>query len=130
MKLQDRLFILAQHLLPHHLLSRVIGGFADDSPFTSDIAFTRPYTTMERPDGSTAKVAMGARAAARVEFAYRPQKPGNAFRDAERRRARYAAVIGSDEAERGVLKLKHLGTGAQQDVALADLNTFLEQENA
>lgn len=77
-----------------------------------------------------ARVAMGARAAARIEFAYRPQKPGNAFRDAERRRARYAAVIGSDEAERGVLKLKHLGTGAQQDVALADLNTFLEQENA
>ena len=29
MKLQDRLFILAQHLLPHHLLSRVIGGFAE-----------------------------------------------------------------------------------------------------
>ncbi|KQR40825.1 histidine--tRNA ligase [Deinococcus sp. Leaf326] len=77
-----------------------------------------------------ARVAIGARAAARVEFAYRPQKPGNAFRDAERRRARYAAVIGSDEAERGVLKLKHLGTGAVRDVALADLNTFLEQENA
>jgi histidyl-tRNA synthetase len=77
-----------------------------------------------------ARVAIGARTAARVEFAYRPQKPGNAFRDAERRRARYAAVIGSDEAERGVLKLKHLGTGAVRDVALADLNTFLEQENA
>lgn len=77
-----------------------------------------------------AKVAQEARAAARVEFAYRPQKPGNAFRDAERRRARYAAVIGSDEQERGVLKLKHLGTGAQQDVALTDLKTFLEQENA
>ncbi len=29
MKLQDRLFILAQHLLPHHLLSRVVGGFAE-----------------------------------------------------------------------------------------------------
>lgn len=29
MKLQDRLFILAQHLLPHHLLSRLIGGFAE-----------------------------------------------------------------------------------------------------
>ncbi|MCD4864574.1 archaetidylserine decarboxylase [Pseudomonas sp. PLB05] len=29
MKLPDRLFILAQHLLPHHLLSRVIGGFAE-----------------------------------------------------------------------------------------------------
>ncbi|MDR6678042.1 archaetidylserine decarboxylase [Pseudomonas oryzihabitans] len=29
MKVQDRLFILAQHLLPHHLLSRVIGGFAE-----------------------------------------------------------------------------------------------------
>lgn len=42
-------------------LDVVIGGFADDSPFTSDIAFTRPYTTMERPDGSTAKVAMGVR---------------------------------------------------------------------
>lgn len=42
-------------------LDVVIGGFTEDSPFTGDMAFTRPYTTLERPDGSTAKVVMGVR---------------------------------------------------------------------
>lgn len=42
-------------------LDVVIGGFTADAPWTSTIAFTRPYTTLERPDGSTAKVVMGVR---------------------------------------------------------------------
>lgn len=42
-------------------LDVVIGGFTDDSPFASTIAFTRPYTTLQRPDGSTAKVVIGVR---------------------------------------------------------------------
>lgn len=42
-------------------LDVVIGGFTADSPWTSTIAFTRPYTTLDRPDGSTAKVVMGVR---------------------------------------------------------------------
>lgn len=42
-------------------LDVVIGGFTADAPWTSTIAFTRPYTTLERRDGSTAKVVMGVR---------------------------------------------------------------------
>lgn len=76
-----------------------------------------------------ARIAMGARDVARVEFAYRAQKPGNAFRDAERRGATWAALIGSDEAARGVLTLKHLQSGEQREVAAGDLSNFLS-ENA
>ncbi|UQN06044.1 histidine--tRNA ligase [Deinococcus sp. QL22] len=81
--------------------------------------------------GLAAQTALSARAVARVEFAYKAQKPGNAFRDAERRRARYAAVIGTDEAQRRVLNLKNLASGEQREVALDDLNAVLaELENA
>lgn len=80
--------------------------------------------------GLAAQIARSARAVARVEFAYKAQKPGNAFKDAERRRARYAAVIGTDEALRRVLNLKNLVSGEQREVALDDLNTVLtELEN-
>ncbi|MFB9992312.1 histidine--tRNA ligase [Deinococcus oregonensis] len=80
--------------------------------------------------GLAAQIALGARAVARVEFAYKAQKPGNAFKDAERRRARYAAVIGTDEAQRRVLNLKNLVSGEQREVALSDLNAVLtELEN-
>ncbi|MDB5046514.1 MAG: histidyl-tRNA synthase, partial [Deinococcus sp.] len=80
--------------------------------------------------GLAAQIALGARTVARVEFAYKAQKPGNAFKDAERRRARYAAVIGTDEAQRRVLNLKNLASGEQQEVALDDLNARLtELEN-
>ncbi|GAA5532541.1 histidine--tRNA ligase [Deinococcus aluminii] len=77
--------------------------------------------------GLAARVALQGRRVARVEFAYRALKPGNAFKEADRRRARYAAIIGSDEAARGVLNLKNLASGEQQEVALADLNTFLAE---
>lgn len=40
-------------------LDLVIGGFPSDAPWTSDIAFTRPYTTTMGPDGSEVKIVMG-----------------------------------------------------------------------
>ncbi|BDP41614.1 histidine--tRNA ligase [Deinococcus aetherius] len=78
--------------------------------------------------GLAARLALGARSAARVEFAYRALKPGSAFKEADRRRARYAAVIGSEEAARGVLNVKTLATGEQRAVAAADLSTFLSEQ--
>ncbi|GMA16555.1 histidine--tRNA ligase [Deinococcus metallilatus] len=77
--------------------------------------------------GLAARLALQGRRVARVEFAYRALKPGNAFKEADRRRARYAAIIGSDEAARGVLNIKNLASGEQQEVALPDLNTFLAE---
>ncbi|MEF2277582.1 histidine--tRNA ligase [Deinococcus sp. YIM 134068] len=80
--------------------------------------------------GLAAQVALEARAVTRVEFAYRAMKPGSAFREADRRGAALAAVIGSEEAARGVLNVKTLATGVQREVALAELSAFLELERA
>lgn len=40
-------------------LDVVVGGLTSDSPWTSDIALTRPYTETEAPGGSAKKVVMG-----------------------------------------------------------------------
>lgn len=77
--------------------------------------------------GLAARLALEARAVARVEFAYRALKPGNAFKEADRRRARHAAVIGSEEAASGVLNIKTLASGESRKVPLTDLQTFLQQ---
>ncbi|MPY65752.1 histidine--tRNA ligase [Deinococcus sp. SDU3-2] len=76
--------------------------------------------------GLAARLALEGRSRGRVEFAYRAMKPGNAFREADRRRALSAAVIGSDEAARGVLNIKTLGTGEAREVPLSELTTFLD----
>ena len=61
----------------------------------------------------------------RAEFAYRALKPAAAIRDAGRRGAVYAALIGSEEAQRGVVALKHLGSGVQREVGLGELSGVL-----
>lgn len=40
-------------------LDVVIGGFPKDAPWTSDIAFTRPYTTTTGPDGKKVEIVLG-----------------------------------------------------------------------
>ncbi|PNY79987.1 histidine--tRNA ligase [Deinococcus koreensis] len=75
-----------------------------------------------------AAVAMTARQWARSEFAYRAQKPGNAFRDGERRGARLVALIGSDEAAQGTLSIKDLASGVQTNLPTADLAAFLHEQ--
>lgn len=40
-------------------LDVVIGGLTSDSPWTSDIALTRPYTETEAPGGSVKQVVIG-----------------------------------------------------------------------
>ena len=68
-----------------------------------------------------AKIALGARAYARAEFAYRAMKPGSAFKDAERRGAVWVGLIGSEEAASGTLSLKNMVTGEQKVVKLEEL---------
>ncbi|MFC6617450.1 histidine--tRNA ligase [Deinococcus radiophilus] len=77
---------------------------------------------------AVAKVALDARAVARTEFAYRAMKPGNAFKDAERRGAVWVALVGSDEVANGTLSLKNLVTGEQRRVAHNELMTFLGEQ--
>ena len=67
---------------------------------------------------------------ARTEFAYKAMKPGNVFRDAERRRARFVALIGSDEVEQDTLTVKNLATGQQTTVPTRDLLAFLKGQLA
>ena len=76
--------------------------------------------------GLAAQLALQVRPVARAEFAYRALKPGNVFKEAERRRASYAGLIGSQEAQQHVVTVKHLASGEQQPVAFADLASFME----
>jgi histidyl-tRNA synthetase len=73
-----------------------------------------------------ASVALAVRGVARAEFAYRALKPGQVFREAERRGARFAALIGSEEVERDVITVKDFQTGAQKTVPTRDLTLFLQ----
>lgn len=75
-----------------------------------------------------AKVTQAARAYARAEFAYRAMKPGNAFKDAERRGAVWAALLGSDEVASGTLSLKNMQTGEQIKMEMAKLGEFLQEQ--
>ncbi|MCD0166067.1 His/Gly/Thr/Pro-type tRNA ligase C-terminal domain-containing protein, partial [Deinococcus sp. 12RED42] len=55
----------------------------------------------------------------------------NAFRDAERRGALFAGLIGSDEVAARSVQLKNLRSAEQFTVLLSDLPAFLhEQERA
>jgi len=72
-----------------------------------------------------AQVALELRSDFWADFGYKAQKPGNAFREGERRGAAYVALIGSDEAAAGTVALKNMSTGEQQSVKVADLAAVL-----
>ncbi|MDO4263336.1 MAG: histidine--tRNA ligase [Deinococcus sp.] len=77
----------------------------------------------------TASLIRQVRTVAGAEFSYRKRGAGQAFKDAAKKGARWAAVIGSNEAEQRQLTLKHLGSGEQRAVPFDELNTFFK-ENA
>ncbi len=68
-----------------------------------------------------ATLARKAQAFIRAEFAYRAMKPGSAFKDAERRGAVWAGLIGSEEAANGTLSLKNMQSGEQKVVRVEEL---------
>ena len=72
-----------------------------------------------------AQVALGLRSTMRADFGYKPQKPGNAFREGERRGAVFTALIGSDEAAAGTVALKHMASGEQRSVPIGELGEAL-----
>lgn len=92
-------------------------------PSESPLLYVAALDDVNVPYAAT--VAMGARSVARAEFAYKAMKPGNAFRDAERRGARLVALIGSEEVKQDTLTVKNLATGVQTSVNTRDLNTYL-----
>ncbi len=74
-----------------------------------------------------ARIARDLRARFRVEHGYTKRQPGKGLRDADRAGARYAGLIGSRERADGVVQLKHLASGAQTSVPLADLAAALDR---
>ena len=93
-------------------------------------AGTMPAPVAVVPVGEEAEAAATAvlqglrRAGLRAEMAYR----GNLKRRMERANrigARAAVILGPEEAARGVVQLKHLGTGAQEEVAIDSLASRL-----
>ncbi|MBB6674291.1 histidine--tRNA ligase [Cohnella nanjingensis] len=56
-----------------------------------------------------------------VEMDYQGRKMKALFKAAERAGARYAAILGDDELDRGEIALKELSTQAQRQVPLAEL---------
>ncbi|WP_293911757.1 histidine--tRNA ligase [Deinococcus sp.] len=75
--------------------------------------------------GQVAELGLQLRSVVRAEFAYRALKPAVALRDAGRRGAVYAALIGPEEAGRGVVALKHLSSGVQRNIGLDELRDVL-----
>ncbi|NLG09536.1 MAG: histidine--tRNA ligase [Deinococcales bacterium] len=62
----------------------------------------------------------------RVEFAYQRRNPGKGLKDADRAGARYAALRGGSERERGVWQLKELASGEQREVREDELAPLLQ----
>ncbi|MDF1524080.1 MAG: histidine--tRNA ligase [Trueperaceae bacterium] len=77
--------------------------------------------------GEVAHLARRLRARQRVEHGYVKRAPGKGLRDADRAGARYAGLIGARERAEGTVQLKHLATGVQRSVPLADLADALER---
>ncbi len=65
-----------------------------------------------------------------VEFAYQRRNPGKGLRDADRSRARFAALRGAEERGRGAWQLKDLASGEQLEVAEERLGSVLAERLA
>lgn len=67
-----------------------------------------------------------------AERDYLGRKTGVQFKAADRMGARYAAILGDDELDRGEISLKHLATGEQKMVAIStlteEIQTFISIE--
>ncbi|GGJ32633.1 histidine--tRNA ligase [Deinococcus roseus] len=72
-----------------------------------------------------AKLAFAARTKGKAEFSYKPKAPGKQIQDALKKNARFVALIGSSEAETGVVTLKNLQSGEQSTVSQDDLLNYL-----
>ncbi len=60
-----------------------------------------------------------------VQFAYQRRNPGKGLKDADRSGARYAAMRGASERERGAWQLKELASGEQREVTEEELANLL-----
>ena len=95
----------------------------DESPSPPDVAAVVPMGESEQ-DAALELMQMLRILGIRAEMAYR----GNMKRRLERAnriKANFAIIIGPDEKERGVVQLKNLTTGEQQEVRQVELPSYL-----
>ncbi len=81
----------------------------------------------EEAVADVARIARSLRTRFHVEHGYTKRQPGKGLRDADRVGARYAGLIGARERAEGTVQLKHLASGAQTSVVLADLPAALDR---
>lgn len=62
-----------------------------------------------------------------VDLLLQARKPKAAFKHADKRRASFVVMIAPDEWAKDELVVKHLGTGQQETVALADIQDYFRQ---
>ncbi len=74
-----------------------------------------------------ARIARSLRARFHVEHGFTKRQPGKGLRDADRVGARYAGLIGARERADGLVQLKHLATGVQTSVPIAELAAALDR---
>ncbi|MFO7546767.1 MAG: histidine--tRNA ligase [Trueperaceae bacterium] len=65
-----------------------------------------------------------------VSFAYQRRNPGKGLKEADRAGAVYAGLLGTSERALGALRVKHLASGEQLEIGLAQLADFLEGREA
>ena len=110
-------------------VERVLDALAQEHAATPADAGPRLYLVPmdDEAVADAARIARALRARFHVEHGYAKRQPGKGLRDADRAGARYAGLIGARERADGVVQLKHLASGVQTSVALADLAVALDR---
>ena len=61
----------------------------------------------------------------RAQYALKARKPGKGLQEAEKKGARFAGLLGPDEAAAGTLTVKQLKTGEQRTLSLDDVKEWI-----
>ena len=75
-------------------------------------------------------IAQIVRAVGKAQAAYKVKGMGKALADAEKLRARYAIVVGSNERDTQVINVRHLQSRTQEPVAIAELSIWFHSRSS
>ena len=75
-------------------------------------------------------IAQIVRAVGKAQAAYKVKGMGKALADAEKLRARYAIVVGSNERDTQVINVRHLQSRTQEPVAIAELSNWFHSRSS
>src|SRR5699024_2021480 len=63
-----------------------------------------------------------------VDKDYQRRKPKGQFKEADRVKAKYVLILGEDELEKGVITVREMTTGNQEEVEIDDLVNYLTEK--